>query len=150
MHANLATTVIDKKGNPIEKVDVNVFDDTSQATFTLWNHVTDSVASWRPSHTILLITSAAFRDGGRPGISMTSTTQVEVDPDMRDAEWLRAFAKRMTKKEHVNQPFPEDGMRALRSPVATGTDGNKPVFDIETATTAQNRILFNIADIDEL
>ncbi|MCJ1432732.1 hypothetical protein MMC27_002089 [Xylographa pallens] len=121
----------DKKGNPIEKVDVNVFDDTSQATLTLWNHVTDSAASWRPSHTILLITSAAFRDGGKPGISMTSTTQVEVDPDMRDAEWLRVFAQRMTKKEHVNQPFPEN------------------VFDIEAATTAQNRILFNIADIDE-
>ncbi|MCJ1381859.1 hypothetical protein MMC17_004971 [Xylographa soralifera] len=121
----------DKKGNPIEKVDVNVFDDTFQATLTLWNHMTDSAASWRPSHTILLITSAAFRDGGRPGISMTSSTQVEVDPDMRDAEWLRAFAQRLTKKEHVNQPFPED------------------VFDVETATTAQNRILFNIADIDE-
>ncbi|MCJ1391895.1 hypothetical protein MMC18_004762 [Xylographa bjoerkii] len=123
--------VTDKKGNPLEKVDVNVFDDTSQATLTLWNHVIDSAASWRPSHTILLITSAAFRDGARPSISMTSITHVEVDPNMRDAEWLRAFADRMTKKEHINQPFPED------------------VFDVETATSSQNRILFNIADIDE-
>ncbi|MCJ1398080.1 hypothetical protein MMC11_001277 [Xylographa trunciseda] len=121
----------DKKGNPIEKVDINVFDDTFQATLTLWNHVTTSATSWKPSHTILLITSAAFRDGGRPGISMTSSTQVEVDPSIRDAQWLRAFAQRMTKKEHVNQPFPEN------------------VFDVGTASTAQNRILFSIADIDE-
>ncbi|MCJ1286437.1 hypothetical protein MMC26_005782 [Xylographa opegraphella] len=121
----------DKKGNPIEKVDVNVFDDTFQATLTLWNHVTDSATSWRASHTVLLITSAVFRDGGRPGISMSSTTQVEVDPQMRDAEWLRAFAQRLIKKDHVNHPFPED------------------VFDVETAATAQHRILFSIADIDE-
>ena len=111
IYVNLVTTVTDKKGNPIEKVDVNVFDDTFQATLTFWNHVTDTAASWRPSHTILLITSAAFRAGGRPGISMTSATQVEVDPEMRDAEWLRVFAQRMTKKEHVNQPFPNDGIR---------------------------------------
>ena len=122
IYTNLATTVTDKNGNPIEKVDINVFDDTFQATLTLWNHVTDSAASWRPSQTILLITSAAFRDGGRPGISMTSTTQVEVDPYTPDVEWLRAFAQRMTKKEHVNPPFPEDGMRAFSNILVQDTE----------------------------
>jgi hypothetical protein len=51
---------------------------------------------------------------------------------MSDALWLRALAQRLTKIEHVNPPFPYG------------------VFDIEAAETAEVRILYNLADIDEL
>lgn len=94
----------------MEKLDVNVFDDTCQATLTLWNRLCPSASAWKPSHTLLLITNAAFRSDGKPTINITATTQIEVDPEMRDGEWLRRFAQRLTKREHVNLPFPEDGL----------------------------------------
>jgi len=32
-----------------------------------------------------------------------------VDPCMADADWLRGFAQRLVKRDHVNEPFPEGG-----------------------------------------
>ena len=57
---------------------------------------------------------------------------MEIDPPIADAFWLRGYADRLNKHEHVNQSIP-DGM-----------------FDIEEAAAAENRILFTLADIDEL
>ena len=130
--ADSIPTVTDKKGNPIEKVDINVFDDTYCAALTIWNHMIYSVSAWKPSHTILLISNASFREGGKPTLTLNAATQVDIDPQMRDAEWLRGFAQSLTKREHVNQPFPEN------------------TFDIETVTTSENRILFTLAEIDKL
>ena len=62
---------------------------------------------------------------------MNRETYVDVDPLMTDASWLRGHAERLTKHEHVNQAFP---------------DG---VFDADEATSAEIRILFTLADIDE-
>ena len=93
----------------MEKVEVDVFDDTFHATLTLWNRLCLSASAWKPSWTLLLIKNSAFRNEGKPRVVITTTTQVEVDPEMRDAEWLRGFAQRLTKTEHVNQAFPEDG-----------------------------------------
>lgn len=120
-----------KAGYKAEKVDVNVFDDTSEATLTLWGCITSSASSWKVSHTILLLTNPGFKDDRRAMISLTTGTHVDVDPCMADAVWLREFAQRLTMREHVNQPFPEN------------------VFDIEEATSSEVRILFTLADIDE-
>jgi len=133
----------------MEKLDVNVFDDTFQATLTLWNRLCPSASAWKPSHTLLLITNAAFRSEGKLTVTITATTQVEVDPEMRDAEWLRGFAQRLTKREHVNQPFPDDGP-VLPSLLFAQDANSLLVFDIEVATSTENRILFTLADIDEL
>lgn len=99
-----------KKGKQLEMVNVNVFDDTSEATITLWARVASSASSWIPSHTILLLTNPGFKDNRRPTIILESKTHVDVDPCMADAEWLRNFAQRLTKREHVNPPFPENCM----------------------------------------
>ena len=40
---------------------------------------------------------------------------MDVDPFMIDAYWLRGHAQRLTKREHVNQPFPEGGRCHFRS-----------------------------------
>lgn len=101
--------VTTKKGNPTEKVDINVFDDTSEATLTLWGCVSTSAAAWKPSHTILLIFSPASTVNGRVWLSLRRGTQVDVDPCMADADWLRGFAQRLVKRDHVNEPFPEGG-----------------------------------------
>lgn len=113
-----AMTVTTKAGYQMEKVDVNVFDDTFEATLTLWGCITSSASSWKVSHTILLLTNPGFKDDRRATISLTSTTHVDVDPCMADAIWLREFAQRLTKREHVNQPFPENGKKHWLVPKA--------------------------------
>ena len=77
--------VTDIKGNPVEKLDVNVFDDTFEAALSLWNHLCPSAAAWKPSKTLLLITNAGYRGEGRPTITISNITHVEVDPEMHDA-----------------------------------------------------------------
>jgi hypothetical protein len=81
---------------------------------------------------VLLISSPGWRIDRSTNLSLNANTRVDVDPNLSDALWLRALAQRLMKKEHVNPPFP---------------DG---VFDIEAAETAEVRILYNLADIDEL
>ena len=128
-------------------MDVNVFDDTADAKLTLWGPLCSSPAYWIPSYTILLITRPGFHDEGRPLLSLNSDTYVDVDPCMTDAYWLRGHAQWLTKREHVNQPFPEGGMCLDRMAKVRlmGT-----VFDAEEAAESELRIMFTLADIDEL
>ncbi|KAL2038130.1 hypothetical protein N7G274_009077 [Stereocaulon virgatum] len=120
-----------KKGNETEKTDVNIFDDTDEATLTLWGRTAASATFWKPSYTVLLITNPSFKRDRRPTLSLSQSTHVDVDPCMTDAYWLRGHAQRLIKREHVNQPFPEG------------------VFDIQEAAESETRILFTLADIDE-
>ena len=108
-YADLFWTVTTKKGSPTEKVDINIFDDTAEATLTLWGCLTGSASAWTPSQTLLLISNSTFKDDRRPMLLITASTHVEVDPVMHDAEWLRKYAQNLNKREHVNLPFPEDG-----------------------------------------
>ncbi len=105
--------VTTKKGNPAEKVDVKVSDDTSEATLTLWGRVAASANLWKASDTILLLSNPGFKDDTKPTLSINTETHIDVDPHMSDAYWLRGFAQRLTKREHVNQPFPENGSSSL-------------------------------------
>lgn len=103
--------VVTKKGSSVEKVDINVFDHTSEATLTLWGSIASSASAWKASQTILLLTNAGFRDDRRGTILIESNTHVDVDPCMADASWLQDYAQRLIKREHVNLPFPTNGMR---------------------------------------
>ncbi|KAL9129416.1 MAG: hypothetical protein Q9217_002121 [Psora testacea] len=120
-----------KKGNRAEKVEIRVFDDTAESMLTLWGCICSSAAAWEPSHTVLLISYPEFKVDRRPTILMKNGTYIEVDPLVTDACWLRAYAQRLTKREHVNQPFPEN------------------LFDIEAAASSEVRVLYTLADIDE-
>lgn len=102
--------VLTKKGKEAEKVDVNVFDDTADAKLTLWGSVCPSSAYWKASYTILLITRPGLYSEGKPLLSLNTDTYVDVDPLMTDAYWLRGHAQRLTKREHVNPPFPKGSM----------------------------------------
>lgn len=99
------------KGRLIEKIDINVFDHTAEATLILWGCVIPSASAWQASHTILLLTNAGFREGQRSNILVEGKTLVEVDPCIADASWLRDYVQRLGKREHVNLPFPRNGMR---------------------------------------
>ncbi|MCJ1308763.1 hypothetical protein MMC25_002417 [Agyrium rufum] len=160
------------KGVPVEKQTVIIFDHTAEASLTLWNKECISATPWKPSSTVLLITSPVFRPtpkvakddvsctnnppvtGGTtnsndksphksqqqtplwrttrlPELRINANTLVDIDPDIRDAAWLRTYMTRLTRRASVNPAFP------------TG------IFDVESALTAPNRILFRLADLDE-
>lgn len=102
--------VTTKKGTQAEKIDVTVFDDTADATLTLWGCTAASAAPWKASYTILLLSYPGFKNDRRPTLSLNQDTHVEVDPLTTEAHWLRGHAQRLTKREHVNLPFPEDGI----------------------------------------
>ena len=96
-----------------ENINIGVFDDTAEATLTLWGSLTASVTSWRPSYTILLIRNPGWRIYKKAYLSLNANTRVDIDPAINDAIWLRAFAQRLTKKEHINPEFPEGSMLSL-------------------------------------
>ena len=106
----IRSLVVTKKGKEAEKVDVNLFDDTADVKLILWGSLCFSTTFWKPSNTILLVTRPGLYGDGRPLLSLTNDTYVDVDPCMTDANWLRGHAQRLTKREHVNQPFPAGGM----------------------------------------
>lgn len=97
----------------MDVVSVFVFDDTCDATLWLCGHVTASAAAWKTYETILLISNPGLRGGKRPTLCINFETQVDVDPCMHDANWLRSFARRSTMKDVVNVPFPEGGMSKM-------------------------------------
>jgi hypothetical protein len=69
----------------------------------------NSVGSWIPGHTILLITSPGWKIDKKIWLSVTSNTMFDIDPIIPDTFWLRGYTQRMTKREHINPPFPVDG-----------------------------------------
>ncbi|KAF2112935.1 hypothetical protein BDV96DRAFT_497013 [Lophiotrema nucula] len=120
-----------KNGNTSELISMGVFDDTAEASLTLYGAVCGSTSHWQPSHTVLLISNPGWRIDRMAKLSLNANTRIDVDPDMADALWLRSLAQRLTKKEHINPPWPSE------------------IFDTEEAETASVRILYTLADIDE-
>ena len=145
---NNAPPVTTKKGVQTEKVEINIFDDTADATLTLWACAAASASHWKPSYTILLMTNPSFKGDRRPMLSLNQSTHVDVDPCMDDAYWLRGYAQKLTKREHVNEPFPEGGARLNYQTMVLRLI--RTVFDIEEIAEADIKILFTLADIDEL
>ncbi|KAL2357179.1 hypothetical protein BJ546DRAFT_1024446 [Cryomyces antarcticus] len=130
--------VTNKKGIANELVNVGVFDDSGEATLTLWGSAAASATPWKPSFTVLLISYPGWKIEGRTYVALTANTLVDVDPCISDTEWLRNFARRLTIREHVNPPFPEGDTTSI--PV---------LFDVDTAVASQVRILYTLADIDQ-
>lgn len=125
-------TITTKKGDTVKLQEVLVCDETAAATLKLWNEANISARDWRPSTTVLLISSPRVRsEGRRANIGLAPETMVDVDPDFPDAHWLRRYAVAQTRSENVSQVFPDE------------------VWDIKTAVEAPVRILFTIADLDE-
>jgi len=92
----------------------------------------DSVSLFVPSKTVLLISNPGWRIEKIAKLTLNGNSRVHVDPNMRDARLLRALAQRLTKKEHVNPPFP------LTAAV---------VEDFEHAAV---KALYTLADVDNV
>ncbi|KAL8806511.1 MAG: hypothetical protein Q9182_001294 [Xanthomendoza sp. 2 TL-2023] len=141
-------SVATKKGNVLDVVNVIVFDESHDAILALYGRVATSAAYWKTSDTVLLLSNPGFRSEKRPTLSITPNTFVEVDPCLSDAEWLRAFAQRLTTREVVNVPFPEGGMKkTVRNAIQIRQ--RFIVFKVESAARADIRVKFTLAEIDE-
>lgn len=97
----------------------------------LWDIATISAGYWTPSQTVLLITNASFSADRGPTVSLGNNTLVDVDPAIAQTRTIRRFAEDLTRKKHVNPPFPND------------------LFDAETLASTGERALYTLADVDE-
>ncbi|KAL7266342.1 hypothetical protein RUND412_011114 [Rhizina undulata] len=121
-----------KDGVTKDKVEVGVFDDSSESTLVLWGKLTTTATLWRASGTILLITSPRLTFwGNAPQLTISKTTHVDVNPLIQDAKWLQNYAQKFLKTQTIFLPFP----------------GNE-IFDWEKELDAENRMLYTFADLD--
>lgn len=144
-------TVERKDGSSTENMNVQVHDDTAGATFGLWGTPALSPtrgsidteaannkdgqgkarAPWKAGETVLLLEAPGWKIGRGTYLSLTTTTIIDVDPAIGDADWLRRWACRQKVREAINPPFPEG------------------VFDLKALVTSPLRCLYTFADLDE-
>ncbi|GAB7350408.1 hypothetical protein MBLNU459_g1024t1 [Dothideomycetes sp. NU459] len=120
-----------KDGLTNDLITINLFDDTDDASLSLWGNAAASAAGWKPSWTVLLITKPGYNTVQPKWLSLTSDTLVDVDPAIPDVAWLRKFAEKITRRTHVNQDFPNDVMLPV---------------NMDPPST---RVLYTLADVDE-
>lgn len=109
---------------------MGIFDDTADASLTLYAGLCDSALVFQPSKTVLLISNPGWRIEKIAKLSLNASSRVDIDPDTGDARRLRALAQRLTKREHVNPPFPD--------------------VDVSCYEDSPVRALYNFADIDKV
>jgi hypothetical protein len=97
---------MNRNGTTSELLSLGIFDDTSDGLLTLYSSLCDSASLFTPSKTVLLISNPGWRIEKTAKLTLSGNSRVDIDPDMGDARRLRALAQRLTKKEHVNPPFP--------------------------------------------
>jgi hypothetical protein len=120
----------------LEFVEVSLYDNTATCFMKLWKDKIPSTNSWVPNETVLLLTNPRYYSGNKssrylPEIDLGSSTLVEINPIFPDAERLREWARRKTKRENVYIPFP------------------RGIWDMEDAINGPVRPLFTIANLDE-
>lgn len=76
----------------------------------------------------MLICNPGWRIEKTAKLSLNANSRIDIDPDIGDARRLRALAQRVTKKEHVNPPF--------------------PAIDVSCYEESPVRALYSFADID--
>ncbi|KAK1754533.1 hypothetical protein QBC47DRAFT_219783 [Echria macrotheca] len=120
----------------LEVVDVKVFDETTSCLLTLWNDKVASARTWTPNQTLLLISNPTYCPGDKknvsPGLGISVTSMIEVDPVFPDADWLSQMASNRTKRDGVYIPFPH------------------ALWDIHEIRNTSLRPLLTIAEVDEL
>jgi len=102
-------TYTTKQGTANDCTHVRVFDDTGEAALSLWSVVGRSAAAWEISKTVLMLTNPSWKMDKKGWLSLNQSTMVDVDPDIPDACWLKGYAQRILKREHINPTFPEGG-----------------------------------------
>ncbi|KAH6179386.1 hypothetical protein HBI68_042830 [Parastagonospora nodorum] len=120
---------INRNGTTSTLVSLAIFDATASASLTLYAPLCSSASSFTPSKTILLISNPGWRIDKTAKLTLNATSRLDIDPDLSDARRLRALAQRLTRREHVNPPF--------------------PAIDVGACERAQVRAKYTLADVDE-
>jgi hypothetical protein len=124
-----------KSGQAMELLEVTLMDDTGEIVLKLWRELAASAKVWEAGKTILLFSSPVLKDElwrRKATLAVGSKTMVDVEPSFQDAEWLRKWARNLKRRECVKQDIPED------------------VWDVESAEGGVLRVLFTLADVDDL
>ena len=108
-------------------VEVGVSDQSASATLLLYRMLIPSAETFKSYHTILLISSPVHRSGAR--ISTCFRSQIEVDPDIAEAEYLRKWVRRDNCP--INENFPED------------------LLDTDVVENSPMRLQFTLASLNE-
>jgi hypothetical protein len=141
-----------KDSTSTDNMNVQVHDDTAGATLGLWgtsalspggvieadgaesadgDPVRGNKAAWKPGETVLLLEAPGWKIGRGTYLSLSTTTLIDVNPAIADADWLRKWASKQKVREAINLPFPEG------------------VFDADALVTSPLRCLYTFADLDE-
>lgn len=124
-----------------------MFDHTASSSLPLWGaEAVSSIDTWKPSWTVLLITGPSLYSVHKPSITIRAHTFVEVDPNTSDAAWMRRFAQRLTKRNHVNPTLPFTGKISAnplgaRLEVTTAGDSNHRAHEMLAYFPCNQRIL---------
>ncbi|GAB7342995.1 hypothetical protein MBLNU457_g1091t2 [Dothideomycetes sp. NU457] len=121
-----------KQGTQTHIVQLGVFDNTQEATLSLFDAASTSATSFQPSHTVLLLTAIGCNSSGaKPTIYCNASTLIDVDPSIPETSYLRRLASRATKRSPIDPPFPLS------------------IFNPQTTATSTVRALYTLADLDE-
>ncbi|KAF8460287.1 hypothetical protein BDZ91DRAFT_851657 [Kalaharituber pfeilii] len=122
-----------KSGESRCKKDVGIVDETAEGVLSFWGTLSSSNIQWQALETILLLTNPKVKLwNNKPQITIGKSTLIEVEPDIKDAKWLRDYVQRTFRRPALKYEFPENG------------------FDWDAKLTASTRVLYNLAEIDEL
>jgi hypothetical protein len=128
-HPTDAEADLNRNSTTSELISLGIFDDTADASLTLYGGLCDSASVFQPSKTVLLLSNPGWRIEKTAKLSLNANSRIDIDPALGDARRLRALAQRLTKKDHVNPPFPD--------------------MDVSSFETAPVRALFTLADVDD-
>jgi hypothetical protein len=121
---------MNRNGTTSELISLGIFDDTADASLTLYGCLCDSATSFQPSKTVLLISNPGWHIEKTAKLKLNGNSRLDIDPELGDARRLRLLAQRLTKKEHVNPAFPSDA-------------------DVSEFENAAVRALYTLADLDD-
>ena len=101
--------VKDGREREVDSLDLIVFDDTTECAMSVWQDLIDSANGWTPSQTVLLMVNPGWHNKAKGRLIIKPNTDIDVDPRMDDADWLRKQAKDMARRQLINPPFPYEG-----------------------------------------
>ncbi|KAK3672466.1 hypothetical protein LTR78_007773 [Recurvomyces mirabilis] len=132
-----------------ENVNVHVQDNTAEATLGLWGsaalspfgRIADETLTksdvitreqgWKAGETVLLLQCPGCKLSRTTYLSATSSTLIDLNPRLPDADWLRSWSARQHIRASINPTFPVNP------------------FDLHAIKYGPLRCLYTIADLDE-
>ncbi|KAK6006186.1 hypothetical protein QM012_006596 [Aureobasidium pullulans] len=123
--------VTKKDGTTTDLVKVGVMDDTSEAILSLWGVASTTPTDWQPSQTALLISSPSLNVSHQTWLALTSSTFIDVDPSIPEAERLRTYAGHMIKRRHINTAYPDEE------------------YEMWNISKPEEHVLYSLADLDD-